>query len=666
MKRVTLGGDRIGSGKKMKVDLHSYERSTHNLSKTWKSTMSAGTLVPFLVMPVLPGDTIDIDLDTIIKTHPTIGPLFGSYKWQLDIFQAGIRLYQGQLHNNKLGIGNRMGDVKLPLLTLKAVPIPQVSNVPTVDLDNAQINPSCILSYLGIRGVGVNLATDIITRDFNAVPLLMYWDIYKNYYANKQEGYGAVIHTNSAIIDSITTLDIDGVGIPQAPTVIVRYLANNSELEITHISGVPPNPDTVVLYLDGNPGTPYTLSQLFKDFIQDGPTTLRATYNFAQWGNRQITNWNYLPPSSQPVQKPGITMFTLEQIDTMRERILEWTINPTPFSVNAASLEPYSLVLGDTGVGADTRPFMMGNQEGLGLKTYQSDLLNNWIETEWIDGTNGIAEVTAIDTSGGSFTMDTLNISKKVYNMLMRIAVSGGSYDDWVEAVYDHTPFVRAESPMYMGGLSRELVFQEVISNAEAQTEDGAQPLGTLAGKGVMSDRKKGGKVVVKVSEPGYIMGIISGTPRIDYSQSNAWDIHLKTMDDFHKPALDEIGFQDSINERRAWWSTQYQEIGGWIQSAAGKVPAWIEYMTNINTVHGNFAVDPGGSGGGEQFMVLTRRYEMDTLDTGIKDLTTYIDPSKFNHIFAQKSLDAQNFWVQVAIDITARRKMSGKLMPNI
>ena len=40
--------------------------------------------------------------------------------------------------------------------------------------------------------------------------------------------------------------------------------------------------------------------------------------------------------------------------------------------------------------------------------------------------------------------------------MLNRIAVSGGSYDDWLDAVYDHERMRRAESPIYHGGLIRE------------------------------------------------------------------------------------------------------------------------------------------------------------------------------------------------------------------
>ena len=84
--------------------------------------------------------------------------------------------------------------------------------------------------------------------------------------------------------------------------------------------------------------------------------------------------------------------------------------------------------------------------------------------------------------------------------------------------------------------------------------------------------------------------------------------------------------------------------------------------MTNINRTYGNFA-DPDN----EMFMTLNRRYEWSQEDPStIKDLTTYIDPSKFNFIFAETATDAQNFWTQIAVDITARRKMSAKIMPNL
>ena len=75
----------------------------------------------------------------------------------------------------------------------------------------------------------------------------------------------------------------------------------------------------------------------------------------------------------------------------------------------------------------------------------------------------------------------------------------------------------RAESPVYMGGLIKEIVFQEVVSNASSDANSN-QPLGTLAGKGVMGDTHKGGDVYIKVDEPSYIIGVVSLTPRVGLS----------------------------------------------------------------------------------------------------------------------------------------------------
>ena len=137
-------------------------------------------------------------------------------------------------------------------------------------------------------------------------------------------------------------------------------------------------------------------------------------------------------------------------------------------------------------------------------------------------------------------------------------------------------------------------------------------------------------------------------------------------MNDLHKPALDAIGFQDLITSKMAWWDTYISGSHNPTKFSAGKQPAWIDYMSNYNKTHGNFA-----SGKSEEFMVLNRSYEInkETLNLNqsvIKDLTTYIDPTKFNYIFADQSLDAMNFWVQIGCDIKARRTMSAKMMPTL
>ena len=129
MKKTTLGGDRLGSGGKMQIDLHGYDRSTHDLGYTWRNTMAPGTLVPFLSNVGLPGDTWEIDLNTYLMTLPTVAPLFGSFKIQLDVFECPIRLYNSWLHNNKLKIGNDMSQVKLPIMQLAATYVPKLGEM---------------------------------------------------------------------------------------------------------------------------------------------------------------------------------------------------------------------------------------------------------------------------------------------------------------------------------------------------------------------------------------------------------------------------------------------------------------------------------------------------------------------------------------------------------
>ena len=91
---------------------------------------------------------------------------------------------------------------------------------------------------------------------------------------------------------------------------------------------------------------------------------------------------------------------------------------------------------------------------------------------------------------------------------------------------------------------------------------------------------------------------------------------------------------------------------------AANKTVAWIDYMTNYNRTFGDFA-----AGEALDFMVLNRRYEVSKNNT-IEDLTTYIDPQKYIEIFADTSIDSQNFWVQTVVQATRRGNYSAKQIP--
>ena len=114
----TIGKNTLGDNNKMHVRLREYDMSSQNLSYVFRSTMGVGMLVPFMKIVCQKGDIFDIKLTNKTMTHPTLGPLFGSYKLQHFVFSCPIRLYNSWLHNNRTGIGSKMKEVKLPTFTL--------------------------------------------------------------------------------------------------------------------------------------------------------------------------------------------------------------------------------------------------------------------------------------------------------------------------------------------------------------------------------------------------------------------------------------------------------------------------------------------------------------------------------------------------------------------
>ena len=648
MKRA-IGKNTLGGGNKMNVSLRKYTRSTHNLSEAWRSDMGVGTLVPFLRKLALPGDTWDLALEAKVTTDPTIGPLLGQYKLQLDVFTCPIRLYNAMLHNNTLGIGLDMKKVKLPQMevTLKTQDLPTLEN--GVIPQNKQISQSSLLAYLGLRGWGGKAGK----VQKNAVPLLSYWDIFKGYYANKQEEDFYVIDHKKLNITVANKLTVKE-DLWQAITGGFFTVTIDDDIEITDQSY------QEWTYQFGGTGVG---NRTVKGEEIDKYFTVTYDGKGLVW----TFNWkedNTIQLGGKTLTVDGMTgvrlrPYKLEEIDQIRETILGLGRQQAIISAESTDNVKSDLLksfVSRTEVSTEASKYLKTyyKMQGLAVKTHQSDVFTNWVNNEWIDGENGINAITAIDTSSGKVTIDQINLSKKVYDMLNRIAVSGGTYEDWIKTVYtsNYTPL--PETPVYEGGMSQEIVFQEVTSySATAE-----QPLGTLAAKGTLGGQKKGGRLHIKVAEPCYLIGIVSITPRVDYCQQNEWDMELKTMDDLHKPQLDGIGFQDLTEGDLAWWTPEPDVI-------VGKQPAWINYMTAYNKTYGSFA-EPES----EAFMCLNRFfYPRVKWSGGQYDYvgsTSYINPADFNYTFAETKLDSMNFRVQIGTAIHSRRVMSAKQIPNL
>lgn len=598
------------------------------------------------------------------------------------------------LHNNALNIGLNMKQVKFPIYP---IPYGQYTDKSKMKGSNDsllnEVSPSSLVAYMGVRALSTLEPYGRTQKTFNCIKLLMYYDIFKNYYANKQEKNFYVISGNtyytykqiaSSLKNGEVCLTIANSNNSQSSWKVVatglqntkgskgEYPKPNTDYQTWVLAINPYTQDSEIGQIEvrinfntgwllesgGTPGDLRniriygTINNLVENKILTNITkNIEAPIDGTEY--YRINEYTFLPTQqifktyfyvNEPTMAVSVearyNSYDLSAIDDMRDNIL--TAGKTQYiSQDPFITDIFKPIQTENGLAPScSQPLV-----GLALKTYQSDINTNWVNTEWIDGESGINAITAIDTSGGSFTLDTLNLAKKVYTMLNRIAVSDGSYNAWIQTVYTSGGLNHIETPLYVGGSSLEIEFQEVVNNSGTDE----QPLGTLAGRGIATSHK-GGNIVFKADEPGYIFCITSLTPRVDYFQGNEWDNYLLTLDDLHKPQLDGIGFQDRLY-RSINANTPYAMSG----KSIGKQPAWIEYMTNVNKTYGNFALIEN-----EGWMCLNRIFG------DISTYTTYIFPHLYNNIFADTDITAQNFWIQIAFNTKPRRVMSAKVIPNI
>lgn len=651
----TLGKNTLGDNNKMKVAMRDYDMSTHDISTIFRSSIGVGMLVPFCKILCQKGDIIDLNLINKTLSQPTLGPLFGSFKLQHFMFFGGFRLYNSWLHNNRTGIGMKMSDIKLPMM--------KANTKGTETKAKTDISASALYKYLGWSGsrrTGANATQGVLK---NGVPLLMYLDIFKNFFANTQENNFYILKGAGEIkLNLAKTYNNENNGIyiigkntnfihVTKTTTITAGIILTDYTDFWH--------SIKVTTMEGG-GLHYkTLDQL----TQNAKTSEITLNNVTAEPYATILQF-FTTKETTKFIKTELGKHDLKVLDQIRDVILHHKGNETLKIIG----ENFGAANnGSTELTTFINEIINSQANKLGgmlLKTYDSDIFNNWVKTDWIDGAGGITEITSIDITAneGKLTMDALNLQQKVYNMLNRIAVSGGTYRDWLETVYTAGKYLdRPETPVFIGGMTQYIEFDEVISKSATETAYGNQPLGDIAAIGRGGKPINNGHIHYQCEEPGYIMGLLAITPIIDYSQGNDFDLNLQTIDDLHKPALDGIGYQDLIQEQMVGITSEYNagpNISNIKHLAVNKTVAWIDYMTNYNRTFGDFA-----AGEALDFMVLNRRYEVSDNDT-IEDLTTYIDPQKYIEIFADTSIDSQNFWVQTVVQATRRGNYSAKQIP--
>lgn len=149
----------------------------HDLSHYLRTSMAPGLGYPICCIPCNAGDHHQLEFKHLMNTQAILNPLYGSYRLQICVFFAGISLYVPKLWRNGFmaSAANGILDVDFPYMHISP-------NRPMY-----LVNESSLSAYLGM-GYHSGLFTGDQSRfPINLIPYLMYYDIFRHYYANRQE-----------------------------------------------------------------------------------------------------------------------------------------------------------------------------------------------------------------------------------------------------------------------------------------------------------------------------------------------------------------------------------------------------------------------------------------------------------------------------------------------
>lgn len=527
------------------------KRSNYDLSNRVRTSMPVALMIPLRYDDTLPADQFKYQMHALLKSYPTLAPVMGAFKLQIDLFFCPWRNYMPEwLYNDRQ---SDLQNVELPYF----IDTPQTENVP--------VAKNSLWDYLGFP-VGYDFRSSGAdnSQRFSALPFLMYYDIFRNYYANQQEDnfymFGRGDEDRVPNSAPLTWIDDMLAAVREGEKDLTRYFGN----EYTR-------PSAGQLYDTVRRNTPY------------GGLVCRT----------------YMPDQFT-------TLLNSQKIESIKQKTFI-TVGPNPAG------------------------------------------------------------------SGAGITMDQIVTARKGYRFLNNTAVAGSRYGEQIRAHFGVRTDDHLNIPQFLGSTSLRMTFDDVVSTSANNTgdPDAVTGLGARGGQGTVFGRN--GSQYVNCTDYGTIMCIASLIPIVDYYQGIS-KFNVKTsMTDVFFPEFDGLGYQDVMRSElcalpyisNATTPDPSNDSAADFSVAVGKQPAWLEYMTKDNRIHGEFTDTL-------RYWTICRdfaRYSPISGGSGAMqrafNSSSYIFPQDYNYMFVDESI-YDNFQLQVAFDVLAKRPISKQLTPTL
>lgn len=246
---------------------------------------------------------------------------------------------------------------------------------------------------------------------------------------------------------------------------------------------------------------------------------------------------------------------------------------------------------------------------------------------------NGTLKVN-VDEMG--INLNDLRTSNALQRWFERNARGGSRY---VEQILSHfgvrSSDARLQRPQFLGGGRMPISVSEVL---QTSSTDETSPQANMAGHGISAGINNGFKHYFE--EHGYIIDIMSITPRSGYQQGVPRDFTKFDNMDFYFPEFAHLSEQEIKNQE------VFLSADGDNDKTFGYTPRYAEYKYHQSEAHGDFR-------GNLSFWHLNRIFE------GRPNLnTTFVECKPSNRVFATSETEDDKFWVQMYQDVKALRLM--------
>lgn len=295
--------------------------------------------------------------------------------------------------------------------------------------------------------------------------------------------------------------------------------------------------------------------------------------------------------------------------------------------------------------------------------------LNNDFFTSFVSNSNVeiMKNHSLISVRNNVIDVEQISLANRNWRVATRNALWGTDWKDYNKVHYGVNLLIPYGKPQFLGALSSDVTFNDVISQAQTGNQDSSITSNTNLGSraGIAFGGLQNGKgrfVEFNTKDEGYVMVLASIVPEVDYYQGidpmyfktnlmHSWMVEYNSvgMQDFHR------SWATAIVPANRTESFESYNIAEW------KVPIWFEYMAKYNQLHGDFTDDNY-----LRYWTFARPFNNlnDLFEPGtfvnvddqydeLPYLSTYVLPEMFNYVFAN-NIGVDNFQLQFRFDCKA------------